>query len=95
MLKIHLFIIFTIKTPQPLAALDPLGLLNRDDTDKCTLNYNTVLQYMYMPTHLSGNISTINPSMETIGCSSGICDDCRRFCIRSWAPFNPAVNPTG
>ena len=42
MLKIHLFIIFTIKTPQPLAALDPLGLFNREDTEKCTL---TITQF--------------------------------------------------
>ena len=27
MLRIHMFSIFTIKTPQPLAALAPLGLL--------------------------------------------------------------------
>jgi len=33
MLRIHLFSIFTIKTPRALAALTPLG----EDTDKCTL----------------------------------------------------------
>jgi len=38
MLRIHLFSIFTIKTPPALAEL-VLRPINLEDTDKCTLNY--------------------------------------------------------
>ena len=45
--------------------------------------------------YLSGSISIINPSTETMAWFSSTPPDCLRFCIRSSAPLRPAVNPTG